>query len=676
MRDLVNYFSFNKLDVAFVREARSTGDLNTFFGNMVDWICGMHHGDARAHLHTFYHSADIHEQVGAFLKLWQLSNQDQRGRFNIVSDPENASCTVLEIQIDDAPPLRRAVNLSGAELHYADMANIDLTGVSLVNVKMHQANLNRATLTGVMFRKLDLQDADLGRANLARACLVSTRLNHAQLVDADLNDALLENVSITGARFDGARLKGARITLAFPEWSPDNLDLELNHLNNGGKSILSAIDSIDSDYNDLKLNLMHQVIHSLGQTDVASVHKALLAIWLKNPIYCRDPEIAGYVKTRVVAPKVAAANTGKLDIRGHVEFHLLADLIGVLPEGEKQQFMLKNNGFFVQLILHGIRHRNEAVRLKAMTLYGVYLATPQLEPVRSYLEQNGISELHNIDDDDPAFGFVHQEGGSNYSLVLSKNSISAKLALDKDHNWNHIAYFRNEVGVYNPDMATVYRQFGLFADAYAYLANQAKFGRLFETFWVSRHRVAEGVQTDADFATLFADALSTGNGNRKLCDPDEQSALTNVFSPLLEKGISNRKPAHVADISTLEKAHFATVLAKFEIQNASASVKAQHLLILAAVFSKLSSVRIFGTENDSPVALRYYAAGLMQKAHELAPEVFGNEDNYESWMSRMVGLNDAFTCSAVLSNLMIDHIKTHRDESFRKILHTLKPPGW
>ncbi|MCD6026478.1 MAG: SopA-like catalytic domain [Solimicrobium sp.] len=66
-----------------------------------------------------------------------------------------------------------------------------------------------------------------------------------------------------------------------------------------------------------------------------------------------------------------------------------------------------------------------------------------------------------------------------------------------------------------------------------------------------------------------------------------------------------------------------------------------------------------------------YAAALMAKTYDLAPEIFGNSHctsavNFASWMQKLLGRKDAnsksvFSCSAVLPGEMLRHAKEERE---------------
>ena len=89
------------------------------------------------------------------------------------------------------------------------------------------------------------------------------------------------------------------------------------------------------------------------------------------------------------------------------------------------------------------------------------------------------------------------------------------------------------------------------------------------------------------------------------------------------------------------------------------------------MFSKYSSNDFFGTEQVSPDAIRYYAYALLSKAKELDPNII-TDNQFEDWKNRFLGLENAFTCTAVLSNTMIDYARAH----FVDVINAILPSVW
>jgi len=103
--------------------------------------------------------------------------------------------------IKDALEKNRGVNLSyadlsGANLHDANLRYADLRYADLSGANLHDANLSGA----------DLSDANLSGAYLRYANLHDAYLRYANLRYADLSYANLSGVNLRGANFSGANL--------------------------------------------------------------------------------------------------------------------------------------------------------------------------------------------------------------------------------------------------------------------------------------------------------------------------------------------------------------------------------------------------------------------------------------------------------------------------------------
>ncbi|WP_119712145.1 hypothetical protein [Arsenophonus endosymbiont of Aleurodicus floccissimus] len=96
----------------------------------------------------------------------------------------------------------------------------------------------------------------------------------------------------------------------------------------------------------------------------------------------------------------------------------------------------------------------------------------------------------------------------------------------------------------------------------------------------------------------------------------------------------------------------------YNLTNSSNRNKAEHLLALSAVFTRYLSSAVFSTELDSPIMLRYYAYGLIEKSHKLDPTLI-TQDTFNNWKNRLLGCENAFSCTAILYDLMIDYAIEH-----------------
>jgi uncharacterized protein YjbI with pentapeptide repeats len=105
---------------------------------------------------------------------------------------------------------KQYINLSKANLSWADMIETILIGANLSGANLREASLSRADL-----RRVDLREASLGRADLREADLRGANLGWADLRGADLRGADLRGASLMEADLRGAYLSSAGLREAF-----------------------------------------------------------------------------------------------------------------------------------------------------------------------------------------------------------------------------------------------------------------------------------------------------------------------------------------------------------------------------------------------------------------------------------------------------------------------------
>ncbi len=564
----------------------------------------------------------------------------------------------------------------------------------------------RLQAPGVNFSYCELPFAALDNANLHGCDLGFTNLEYANLSNANMKE-----VNLIGANFRGANLAGATITCRLPErWDANQLYLYLNHLNNNNRSLLTAINSISDDYRALKLAMMHELIASLSETDVSSAHDILMDMWLGNPIYCQDKKITDYIFENMLRALATEANSRPLKALGDAELNLYLNYLEPSPadlddksteqaKKAKHRFMMANNGFFIQLMMQSLTHENATIRSAAAKRYIDYLELPELAMAKHYLAQGGIQidSLTANDADDTAFAFVNNNQTS--ILLLSKNAIVAMLQNDMNHDWANVVVFRDGSCIAAPDLNKLYADFNLFTAAYIDARNQNKFPRLLRVLDLDRSNVVPEVSiTQTNYRALIEDAIGRSVSHVKLCDAADQNTLKQIFATYLKKegqddelqpvgNTPKREPNYladvmipaeikcIADIPVVKDSHFDSIVKSFMLQGKTNTERSQTLLSLATVFAWLSSSRMFGISQESPIALRYYAAALMKKSWQLDSTVFGGVDNYTNWMSRLAGFPLVFECTEVLAVNFIKPYILQQDESFIAIFNAIKPPG-
>ena len=558
----------------------------------------------------------------------------------------------------------RGANLRGANLQDANLQGANLVQANLVKANLCGANLQRADLHRAILFRADLQGADLQMANLQFAELQFAELKVANLCGANLQDANLDCADLQGAKLQLLEISGANFTntifdnsatLELPESCMENLDSAFNHLNNGG-SILTAINSIDgSKYNEMKSNLMIQVIKYLNNIEISTIQDALEDILYINDNYLKQPIILEFCIKKLFEQKIVNAELQAVEFKD-VEIALLLDGIQSKFKTDKD-FILQNSSFINQMIYFGreITVNNE-------------LKEPLKSLEKNYLNLGEILTIKNQLTDDYTDDHLIFITKDLQKLVVSKEYYQ-RWVLDNpmitcaasDAFW-----FKKDdtcCSIDNPD--ELFKTFKLFQSAYKYAEDRGMFFKLIEI-----------LNLGADYTNIFMKALSKKTYNQNLTDPENQIALTNIFAKFVKNGhdilvLSGEKVLGIE----LEDEHFKKIMLTYSKVTTNDTEKAKVLLCLGAVFAKYSSSRFFGTETASPSALRFYALALLNKAIKLNSEIVDKQylknDLYD-WKNKLTHSKGAFDCTAVLSEIMIAEIK----KKCSVVLDSILPPAW
>ncbi|OON41995.1 hypothetical protein BTJ39_02230 [Izhakiella australiensis] len=578
------------------------------------------------------------------------------------------------------PP--KGIRLAGADLRGADLSGVDLRGGDLRGADLNGANLSAANLSGAFLRGANLEQANLKGVKLhnlrdsndlstIEPDLSGASLKGANLEGTDLRKATLERACLSGARLQGTRLDWAQLLsidpdnlhcegtlLHFPQWNDVNLDVNLNHINNTtGGSWLTRMDSIAERHASLKLHMARELVRSLrnARADPYAVALPLMDVLSKSP-YSHDAEINGWMNT-VCEKYLQPYNRLPLPSNEGV----LNQSVNLFAQ--KPEMMLSHNGAFIQVIALGMSESSSpAIKAKATTLYETYLALDQIKPYCGTSFFGDFSQKPDWQDEDAINYIIVASGqdsrsGTGGAMLLSQTSLKNMLSPGLDSTWDKFYLYRGPEHCLTegelPALGELFaRDFPLFQDSYQYAHKKARFGLLLKALNL-------GSLHEAFVAATGKRTLTT-----KLVDTDSQRSLSDIFTPKL------RFPAEDGRCC-LNDAHYDEVIRVYGLGDAGDKDKSRTLLCLAAVFTRYSSSAIFGTEHDSPQLLRNYAYALMNKAYTLdasllAPGVF------KDWERRLLGLNGAFTCSAVLSGAMTEHINS----KFPEMLADIMPPAW
>lgn len=622
------------------------------------------------------------------------------------------------------------LDLNDANLRGANCSETDFTRAQIY--KLWGANLNGAKLVNV--KSMCLTDL-FGKGNFAEnkknilkvdwtgtegvyvdTGMICDRLDMSNIqwtglnlkgrnVHWDLTNATLLKTQLLGTKLGDCILDGTIITLDLPtNWNPETLDLQLNHLNNRHTgSLLTTINSINGKYNSLKINLVHQIIDSLGDTDISTVNAALADILLGNNIYLKDSKINAFIKNKIITAKMEAANTAPLKAGSEQELELFLTIVE--EEIDQKKFMLEKNGFFIQLMmLCTEKDVDRNIQARAQQLYAKYLNLDELKAARRIIVDEIDGDILLVDgleknmangEDLPAghcFAFYMKVDDMSHFLILDRTQMKAMQrtdSTDAECRWDNIGYAQeNKVGVEptinpeNMDLEKIFSLYPLFSNNYVNRLRDADINILLELMDLKyTNKDDDPNYHTMDYRPILKQGLSTPTSAINLCDEQHQLTLTEIFkrfsSPTKFEFDTYLKPVEI------EQTHLDKVINKLKLNGKSDLTVGRFCYWFAYLFAKFSSTYLFGTENESPQAIRAHAGAWLISAFKKAPSVFGDDlDTQKTYFTKLMkillgGKDDkgkaVFTCTAVAAGGMSSHAARNRE--FNEIGKRIRPPG-
>ncbi|WP_413742479.1 pentapeptide repeat-containing protein [Sodalis sp. RH15] len=554
-------------------------------------------------------------------------------------------CTVLLI--------RQRHDLAFSAITLTDQGNIDLRGANLRRADLSELDLRGADLSGADLREADLSKSDLGEASLKNAILLKTDLTDVQLAGTYLCNADLNGAKLNGANLSNLSRQGP--LLYFPPWDADNIKIFLDHRASGRNgSLLTMMDSIDERYADVKVQMARELMHSLQDVDVSSVALLLRDVLSKAP-YSGDAGITAWLDG-VCDRYLGQYDTKALPLLSDDGLEQVAGLFSHQPER-----MFTHNSAFIQWVAQGMKTGNDAIKASIIRLYDSYLNHERVRPYAA-VDEFGDYGAQRPDwrDEHAANHILFPSRPDGPVMLLSAHTLQGMLHPDPlKPVWDGF-YLYNRRGENllpsdHPPETLFDQDFKLFLAPYRFAEQLASFAKLL------------GILGLGERQELFISATRSKTSKVKLVSPESQEELRKVFRPKLTYSTDS------GDYS-LTSGHYDEIIMAYGLSSAGNDVQAKTLLSLAAVFTKYSSSAIFGTEHESPEMLRRYACALMEKANALDEKVFmnGRGNAFTNWKNRLLGLEGAQSCSAMVSFLMVGHIR----ENFPDVLGGILPPAW
>lgn len=153
----------------------------------------------------------------------------------------------------------------------------------------------------------------------------------------------------------------------------------------------------------------------------------------------------------------------------------------------------------------------------------------------------------------------------------------------------------------------------------------------------------------------------------KMVNHKESAQLFEIFSQLVNEQTNSAVDRLTTPTATITDEHFASICKAFP--SISEQEHAALMFVLSILFARYSSQAFFGTEDDSPIALRFYTSALLNKLKTLDQNLFIQVDGEN--LQRLL-FEDV--CTDILSTHM-QKIATN-EPAVRSIYQQVMPQMW
>ncbi|WP_150003083.1 type III secretion system effector HECT-type E3 ubiquitin transferase [Escherichia albertii] len=569
-----------------------------------------------------------------------------------------------------------SVNFSDSRFDDADLSGCNMSGASLKNTSFKNSVLEASDLSfadlanstiSASFDRANFSGANLNSASFIGSSFEETPpdLNSAQLMGAivvpgmELRDAILGQGDISSsAQSNCIRLAGCQIHVPVDS---ENINFIFNSGRVPDTSILRTINSVDSKYNHEKVLAVEELIRILPNDDFGRGSFGVglsLANAFGIPPYLDRPYIQEWVQGVVShyyywKDFIWNLYPPRMDIKEDI----YSDSNIYMSDGaffhagmffdKHPELIMAHHNEFVQIAAYGMQC--ESSKELFIKLYDKYLEHPHVNKIAQQSDFgrcDGSGRPDWEDDFYDAYNWILLSSSDDgLAMMLSLNDMQSMLSADSSTYWKSFFLFKDGENQNTNDYALdelFLRSFPMFDKTYRSTALHKPLASFLE-------QVIPGSST----RKVFMNALDSGRSKVKLVDDVQQQKLGDVWKEYL-------------DGWSLKSEHLRMIMERDDIKNMSTTEQATVLFCLGTVFCKYSSSEMFGTEYESPEVLRRYANGLLEEAYKLAPEIFKSEGFYDDIRNRLQGLNNAFTCTSVLSIILENHAREHFVSMFRQ----------
>jgi hypothetical protein len=286
----------------------------------------------------------------------------------------------------------------------------------------------------------------------------------------------------------------------------------------------------------------------------------------------------------------------------------------------------------------------------------------------NYLNLENLKELVNCDDFQALFGVdgkVTWNSKEEHEILFIKNNLAMIVSFSYIIN----IFMRN-----NPDINTKW-------DAFFLLEKKQDNQPTYENIPISKYGLANIFRNyfplfysqykkyqSKLLLNNFIEMLDLGDYKKYFLEDNGEKLDLSIkkhedyLATKFNKFIEEHKSTEDDNLFTITDKHLTDIKSTCNIINTPNEETAKYLVCLAYLFVHYSSAKKFGTEYTSPVPLRIYASALLQKAYDLDKNCIiadTHNNSFTSWKDKLLGINQAFSCTDALSGNMLWYLKNN-----------------
>lgn len=321
--------------------------------------------------------------------------------------------------------------------------------------------------------------------------------------------------------------------------------------------------------------------------------------------------------------------------------------------------MISSNATFIQLIVLANKSGDKALEARAHQLYETYLRS---EDITRYTKvaRFGSSKTRKVDWKDIHANNYIMLPASNLiiAILISHDKLERMLADNPEKPTKDSFYVYNASGsalIFDdyPLQEFYKKHYPLFEESLERPRRERKFAKLLKVI----------IPWDEQIRDLFFSARGHIISQTKLTGDQYARRLREIFTIWLRFSMDS-------ETFRLEEKHCNDILTVYGVSGESPREQAKVLLSLATFFIKSASSQIFGTEEESPEAIRLYAYALMHKAYSLDSSIF--RGSISDWSDILLEAGELPQNSEMLARVMSECNKL----DFPEVLEKIMPPSW